>query len=246
MTTTTSSLQLTPALEDYLETIYALVREHKVARVRDIATARDVKAGSVSPAMRRLADLGLIRYVQREYIDLTPEGREQALRVMARHRILKRFFRDVLRMPSTAADAEACAVEHSLSNAAMDGLVRFFEYLQACPHGQADFLERFHSCTLVNSASHQCAGDCVQAPPGTAAEQTRTLFQLSPGESARVLRVDAAGPVRQRLLDMGLLPGALVEFERTAPSGDPIWIRLLGSHLALRQKEAEAIVVSAK
>ena len=84
---------LTPALEDYLETIFELQRSGKVARVRDIAAARNVKAGSVSPAMRRLADLGLIKYRQRDYIDLTEEGEFAARRVMSRHRVLLRPIR---------------------------------------------------------------------------------------------------------------------------------------------------------
>ncbi|MBM4373322.1 MAG: metal-dependent transcriptional regulator, partial [Deltaproteobacteria bacterium] len=91
MTAAGNISELTPALEDYLETIFELVQERKVARVRDIAEARSVKAGSVSPAMRRLADLGLIRYHQREFIDLTEQGEEEARRVMARHRVLRRF-----------------------------------------------------------------------------------------------------------------------------------------------------------
>ena len=72
------AIELTGALEDYLETIYELVRDHKFARVRDIAKARGVRAASVSPAMKRLSDLGLIRYVRREYIDLTEQGEEEA------------------------------------------------------------------------------------------------------------------------------------------------------------------------
>ena len=50
--------RLTGSLEDYLETIYLLIRDRKVARVKDIAEARDVRMASVTPAMRRLAELG--------------------------------------------------------------------------------------------------------------------------------------------------------------------------------------------
>ena len=53
---------MSPALEDYLETIYLLVQEHGFARVKDIARARDVKAATVSVALRKLAELDLIRY----------------------------------------------------------------------------------------------------------------------------------------------------------------------------------------
>ena len=241
----TSPIELTAALEDYLETIYELVNTRKVARVKDIAAARDVKAGSVSPAMRRLADMGLIRYVQREYIDLTEEGEIAARRVMSRHRILRRFFDEVLGMESEAADKEACAIEHSLSNDAMDRMVRLFEFMQACPEGRESFIDHFHTCPIVDSTQPDCGHQChLEGGVSARIAPRLSLFDLSPGTPARVLRVDAQGAVRQRLLDMGLIPGARIEIERTAPGGDPVWIRLLGSQLALRRKEAMAILVS--
>ena len=67
---------LSGSLEDYLETIYELVRDKKLARVKDIANRRGVRSASVTPAMKRLAELGLIEYVEREYIDLSEDGLE--------------------------------------------------------------------------------------------------------------------------------------------------------------------------
>ena len=139
-----NSRELSASLEDYLETIYTLIQEKKVARVRDIARARGVRAGSVSPAMRRLANLGLVRYEQREYIDLTAEGERQALRVVSRHRMLTRFLVDVLRMAPAAAEPDACAMEHNMSDEAMGRLTRLMEFLQEHPDGGGDFLGRFH------------------------------------------------------------------------------------------------------
>ena len=51
------------------------------------------------------------------------------------------------------------------------------------------------------------------------------------------------GAIRQRLLDMGILPDTRIEVERVAPSGDPIWIRLQGFQMALRRVEAESIAI---
>ena len=132
---------LTDSLEDYLETVYELVRDKKFARVKDIAQARGVRPGSVSPAMRRLAEMGLIEYVRREYIGLTPEGEERARRILARHQLLTRLFEDFLQMNHAAAEEEACAMEHSLSDEAMDQLVRFFEFLQLCPQAKELLME---------------------------------------------------------------------------------------------------------
>lgn len=248
MASTTGDKSLTSALEDYLETIYRLVQTKKMARVRDIARARGVRAGSVTPAMRRLAELGLVRYVQREYIDLTPEGEAQARRIYARHQILGRFFQEVLGIPREQALSDACAMEHSLSDQGMDHLARFFEFIGNCPEGKA-FLERFHQCPVVRDGERVCGPDCTceLAHPGCEGQRgaaQRSVAQLKPGESGRVTQVSGNPALRQRLLDMGLLPDVQVVLERVAPAGDPLWIKLQGFQLSLRRKEAEGVLVA--
>jgi len=238
--------QLTRALEDYLETIYELVLEQRVARVKDIAKARGVNASSVTPAMRRLADMDLIKYIRREYIELTPQGEQEARRVMTRHRLLTRFFHDFLQMPEAAAQDEACVMEHNISSEAMDRMVRFFEFMQACSEGQA-FLKRFHDCAFVHDGSAECCDACVAKAKSSfmiQGERLQTIAELKPGQQGKVVQVNGRGAVRQRLLDMGILPDTEVEVERVALTGDPIWIKLQGFHLSLRKNEAEAIVVT--
>jgi Fe2+ transport system protein FeoA len=82
------------------------------------------------------------------------------------------------------------------------------------------------------------------APADIRVEKERremTLSNLKPGQVGEVTEVRAHGAIRQRLLDMGILPGAIVKVERLAPNGDPVWIRLQGSQLALRRHEAESV-----
>ena len=229
---------LTASLEDYLETIYELVRDRKLARVKDIAQARGVQAGSVSPAMKRLSGLGLIRYVRRDYIDLTPEGVREAQRVYARHQMLTRLFEEVLQLSPAEAERNACAMEHKLTEKAMDRLVRFFEFIDSCPEGK-NVLDAFHRCTIGNEDSEACR--CATELTSRTDEVMRRVSDLSPGEGGTVTHVDGSGPIRQRLLDMGILPGVSIDVERVAPAGDPLWIRLQGYQLSLRRAEAEAI-----
>lgn len=72
------------------------------------------------------------------------------------------------------------------------------------------------------------------------------LSQLAPGLPARVVRIEAPPPVRQRLLEMGLVRGAAVQFVRAAPLGDPLEVRIRGYSLSLRRQEAEAVIVEAE
>ncbi len=236
-------VQLTRALEDYLETVYLLVRDGGYARVRDIAKARNVRSASVSPALKRLADLGLLDYERREYVGLTPAGEAQARRVFARHRLLTRFFHNVLQLPAEAAESEACAMEHSLSDQGMDRLTRLFEFLEVCPERSGPFLETFHRCPLVNPDAAPCEHAC-EANDRVQEHTAVSVFDMAPGQRARVTQVRAQGAIRQRLLDMGILPRAEIEVERTAPGGEPVWIRLLGFQLALRRNEAEAFIIN--
>lgn len=236
---------LTGALEDYLETIYRVVSEHRVARVKDIAQARNVKAASVSPALKRLEDMGLIKYARREYVTLTAEGERQARRVYSRHQILTRFFSEVLQMPIAAAEEEACAVEHSLSDMGMDRMVRFFEFLTSCSDGAPDLLERFRGCSLVHDDVPECTHPCAKSHQlKTLTRKIMSVYDLKPGEGGKVTQIKGGGAIRQRLLDMGILPDVQIEMERVAPNGEPVWIKLHGSQLALRRTEAESVIIS--
>ena len=237
---------LSSALEDYLETIFELVRDNKLARVRDIAKERNVRSASVTPAMRRLSEMGLINYVQREYIDLTPEGERQARRVYARHKVLSRFFVDILGVPRETSLEDACAMEHSLSDVTMDHIVRFFEFLEACPEG-TQLLDKFHGCSLVHDEVPACETACVRtSQQNKHKEEMMSIQDLKPGTTGRVVRIEGSGPIRQRLLDMGIMPDVHIELERVSPTGDPILIKFQGTQLSLRRKEAASVVVSGK
>ena len=65
-------------MEDYLEAILALERLHKVARAKDIAERLKVKRGTVTGALKSLAEKGMINYTPYSYITLTPKGSEIA------------------------------------------------------------------------------------------------------------------------------------------------------------------------
>ena len=69
------------------------------------------------------------------------------------------------------------------------------------------------------------------------------LAKLAPGEKGRITAIGAIGPMKRRLMDMGLLPGAEVLVEKVAPLGDPIEVRIRSYHLSLRKNEAEEIAV---
>jgi ferrous iron transport protein A len=73
----------------------------------------------------------------------------------------------------------------------------------------------------------------------------RTLATLLPGSRALVQRIHGEESFARRLMDLGLTPGTEVSLVRRAPLGDPIELRVRGSHFSLRRSEAERIHVEA-
>jgi ferrous iron transport protein A len=69
------------------------------------------------------------------------------------------------------------------------------------------------------------------------------LAKLKPGEKGRITSIGAVGPLKRRLMDMGVLVGEEVKVEKVAPLGDPIEISIKSYKLSLRKKEAEGIAV---
>ncbi|MEW6387160.1 MAG: FeoA family protein [Thermodesulfobacteriota bacterium] len=69
------------------------------------------------------------------------------------------------------------------------------------------------------------------------------LAKLSPGARGRITKIGAIGPMKRRLMDMGVLVGETVTVEKIAPLGDPIEITVKAYKLSLRKSEAEGIAV---
>ena len=70
-----------------------------------------------------------------------------------------------------------------------------------------------------------------------------TLNELKTGSSGIITAVGGDGPLRCRLLDMGLIPHTRVTLQKVAPMGDPTEIRVRGYELPLRVEEAQKIEV---
>ncbi len=71
------------------------------------------------------------------------------------------------------------------------------------------------------------------------------LAGLDPGKRGRIVRIGAMGPLKRRLMDMGVLVGVEVRVEKVAPLGDPIEVTVRNYSLSLRKSEAEGILVEA-
>jgi len=126
-----SSKALSASMEDYLEAIYWLSRQHGVARVSHIAERVKVGKSSVTAALKHLAESGHVNYDPYQFISLTPGGEEKALEIVHRHDVLKRFFVEVLGIEETLAGETACKMEHNIDQEVLDRLLDYVESVES-------------------------------------------------------------------------------------------------------------------
>jgi DtxR family Mn-dependent transcriptional regulator len=139
----TTQHDLSSSMEDYLEVIHQLIVTRHAARVRDIADALNVKMPSVTGALKKLSQKGLVNYDPHQIITLTEEGERVAKQIAQRHRTIARFLETVLDIDPETADQNACRMEHAVDEAVLSRLVKYLEYIETCPLVGADFKERF-------------------------------------------------------------------------------------------------------
>ncbi len=75
-------------------------------------------------------------------------------------------------------------------------------------------------------------------------DSQNTLKSAKAGDCVRVAKVAGKGPLRQRLLDMGLTKGVSVTVQKVAPLGDPLEVSVRGYQLSLRKAEAACILLA--
>jgi len=71
----------------------------------------------------------------------------------------------------------------------------------------------------------------------------RTLKDVGIGETVTVERLTGEGPVKRRIMDMGITKGVQVYIRKVAPLGDPVEVTVRGYELSLRKADAEMVVV---
>ena len=71
----------------------------------------------------------------------------------------------------------------------------------------------------------------------------QTLRETKPGVTVRVMKIGGGGPVKRRIMEMGITKGAEVYVRKVAPFGDPVEVTVRGYELSLRKADAELIEV---
>ena len=112
--------------EDYLERILILQEEKGQVRSIDIAKDMGFSKPSISVAMKKLKEAGLINIDEHGFITLTKEGHVIADRIYERHRVLKKVLID-LGVDPKQAEKDACKVEHVISEETFEAIKEYIK-----------------------------------------------------------------------------------------------------------------------
>jgi len=128
-----SECSLSSRLEDYIEAIYVISHNNKVARVTDVSKKLNVRRSSVTGALKTLVSMDIVNHSPYGYITLTDKGERLGMEMVRRHEVIKDFLVEVLGIEESKADKTACLVEHSMDTSIMEKLVELIDFIRRCP-----------------------------------------------------------------------------------------------------------------
>ena len=72
----------------------------------------------------------------------------------------------------------------------------------------------------------------------------KTLKDAQVGQTVTVARLNGTGPVKRRIMDMGITKGVQIYVRKVAPLGDPMELNVRGYELSVRQADAEMVEIN--
>jgi DtxR family transcriptional regulator, Mn-dependent transcriptional regulator len=197
---------LSPQSEDYLKAIYSLGSDR--VNTQALADRLEVKPGSVTEMLKRLADLGLVEHKPYYGARLTPAGERIALELIRHHRLLESYLHQALGYALEDVHREAEKLEHHISE---------------------EFEARISE--LLGHPTHDPHGDPIPTLEGTLPEfATRAMLDVGENEEVCLGRVSEKDPDFLRLVvSLGLIPGARVKVVRIAKASGTITLEVAGT-----------------
>jgi DtxR family Mn-dependent transcriptional regulator len=226
--------KLSENAEDCLEAIYVIGKSKKVVRVKNIAKHLNTKMASVVVGLKSLAERGLVEHEHYGYVELTLAGEEIAKKILYRHKLLFKFFREVLALPLDIAEIDACRIEHYLSDEGLERVLKFIEFIESCPEGGPVWLTNFYYYLQYGKYPKICL------------EKAKRLFipleQLDFKTKGEILTLGGRVGLKQDLVEKGILPGAIVSVEEKTPKG--IKVKVGKMVIFLAPDEAKEVFVT--
>jgi DtxR family Mn-dependent transcriptional regulator len=194
--------------EMYLRTILELEEEGQVPMRARIAERLDQSGPTVSQTVARMERDGLVVVSGDRHLELTNQGRQEAVSVMRKHRIAERLLADIIGLEWELVHEEACRWEHVMSEQVEKKILALIDTPDVSPYGNPiPGLEELGFKT--NTTFKDGVVSILDLPKAIAEQSTFTLKRI--GEPAQ-LDVE----LLTQLKKLGLLPGAKVDLQFTA------------------------------
>lgn len=217
---------LSESSQDYLKAVYGLSEwSNEPVTASAIAGRVGVKLSTASDAIRKLAGQGFIHHEPYGAVTLTGQGREYALEMVRRHRLIETFLLEILHYRWDQVHEEADALEHAVSDLLIERIDELLRFPERDPHG--DPIPRADGSIVLPEAM--------------------LLTDAEPGELVKVERVSDADPgLLQYLAEHGIQFGTVVEVQPAAPYADTVTVLARGEEapLTIGETAAQAVWVS--
>jgi Mn-dependent DtxR family transcriptional regulator len=163
--------ELSASHEHYLRAIWEVRSQRGYARLTDVARELGVAPPTLSVGLKSLEARELVRHDDHRFLVLTPAGERVAQQVHHRFAVARAFLGDVLGIPASDALAEACLLEHVVSDATTGRMLDLLKLLREDRELRELFQHRFaeyHRACRANSECATCDLACFSsaAPTG--------------------------------------------------------------------------------
>ena len=217
------NIPVNPVQEDCLEAIAELLDSDRNPDAQNIAEKMAISLSAVKKTLQELSSRGLIICNSDPTIKLTGRGAEKAAIIRRRHQTLLNFFTQLLKLPQAEADQAACQIEHVFREPLVSRLVALTDAV-----GSRDDCHSLREYLNEKMPSIKLDPDSELIP----------LNSLPRGTKGVLTYVSENLRGSKKFADMGLVPGAILEFAGNAPLGDLIRIKLMGTTLSIRSSDA--------
>ena len=123
------------AQEEYMRAFLYLEKKRGKLSQSELASYLGISKAGVSGMMQILSKKGFVRKSAYKAPSLTEKGKTLAKKITFKHRVIEHFLASKLKMPATKVHAEACRLEHALSDDAARRLYKFLGKPKKDPHG---------------------------------------------------------------------------------------------------------------
>lgn len=130
----------TVRIEEYIETIYIICLEKKIAKVSDIKNELGLSSlATVTEMVQKLEGENLVNYKKHRGVTLTKRGFKLGKQLIETHKSIEELFK-IINIRSSIASNDACLVEHIISKETAQAIKKFVEFIQK--EENKDILER--------------------------------------------------------------------------------------------------------